>query len=307
MRGRGLRRLLRSVPARVAERRFVDRVLSRPAPWRPPLLITGLPRTGTTLVYQYVVHRWHVAYFTQGVGTRPYDPCRTTWREIRAHGPYRSDFRSRFGRSEGVVAPREAGAFWLRFFDIDARQGRDAIDERARTTLRRTVHALETIFDGAPFVNKNVKHVLRIDALESVFPDVHWLVVERDRVDVALSILRARIATAGDARAWFSVRPDDYDAIVDLDPVEQIARQVEGVARRLGEDLARVDPARVHRVDYAAFCGHPEVLADVLGDWIAGVAAKNPPVERFDHRRSEPRNDMEARLVERIRRGEARA
>ena len=47
------------------------------------LFILGPPRTGTTLIYQYIAHRLNVAYFTNGVGRYPLAPgiCRGT--EIR--------------------------------------------------------------------------------------------------------------------------------------------------------------------------------------------------------------------------------
>jgi hypothetical protein len=49
---------------RAAERMFVSH--SRPVS-APRLFILGLPRWGTTLVYQYIVHRLKVALLTNGV------------------------------------------------------------------------------------------------------------------------------------------------------------------------------------------------------------------------------------------------
>ncbi|MDH3521638.1 MAG: sulfotransferase, partial [Myxococcales bacterium] len=207
----------------------------------PQLFILGLPRTGTTLIYQYIVHRCAVAYFTNSVGRRFHDPCRATWRDISAHPPYRSDFTSRYGRSEGVMAPREAGNFWLRFFDIDAYQRFADVAPRKVEALRRAVRCVQALFGGAPFVSKNVKHLLRIDALARIFRDGHFLVVERDRSDVGLSILRARREVGGSSEAWFSARPPEYDSLRGCDPVEQVCAQIVGLERRLAADLAALD------------------------------------------------------------------
>ena len=85
----------------------------------PQLFIMGLPRSGTTLVYQYIVHRLNVAYFTHGVGKYPDAPCITTWIQHKVHGQYQSAFKSNYGKESGAVAPREAGGWWCRVFDVN--------------------------------------------------------------------------------------------------------------------------------------------------------------------------------------------
>jgi len=288
--------------AATAERRFRREILARAGTARgAQLFILGLPRTGTTLVYQYIVHRLHVAYFTNAVGEHPYDPCRTTWAQIRSGGTYRSDFESEYGRSRGDLAPREAGNFWLRFFDIDAYQVPGGVRESDLAELRETIFCAQALFDGAPFVNKNVKHLLRIPVLNASFPDPHFLVVGRDRMDVALSLLRVRLDTLGSYDAWTSVKPPTYDSLRALDPVEQIVGQIAGLERRMDDDLAAVDAGRVHRVDYDSFCRAPDSLIEACGTALRGVAEKNPPVAGFAIRHSEPRNETEARLAERVR------
>jgi len=299
---RRTRARIAATTARGAERRFCRRVLSRTESKRgAQLFILGLPRTGTTLVYQYIVHRLHVAYFTNAVGEHPYDPCRTIWASIQSGGTYRSDFESEYGRSRGDLAPREAGNFWLRFFDIDAYQVPGDVRESGLAEIRKTVFCTQALFGGAPFVNKNVKHLLRIPVLNASFPDPQFLVVERDRVDVALSLLRVRLDTLGSYDAWTSVKPPTYDSLRALDPVEQIVGQIAGIERRMDDDLAAVDAGRVHRVDYDSFCRAPDSLFEACGAALRGAAEKNPPVAGFAIRRSEPRNETEARLVERVR------
>jgi hypothetical protein len=293
---------LTAMTAGAAERRFRREVRSRGGEVRgAQLFILGLPRSGTTLVYQYIVHRLHVAYFTNAVGRRPYDPCRATWEQVRSGDTYRSDFQSEYGRSRGDLAPREAGNFWLRFFDIDAYQTPGDVKEADLAEMRESVHCTQALFSGAPFVNKNVKHVLRIPVLAACFADAHFLVVERDRVDVALSLLRARIDTLGSYDAWFSVKPPDYARLRGLDAVEQVAGQVLALERKMDDDLAGVGAGRVHRLDYQAFCRSPDSVIAASAPALSGVKEKNPPVDAFEVRRAQARNDTEARLVERLR------
>ncbi len=299
---RVVRSRLASESAGVAERLFRRAVLARAhEPAGPQVFILGLPRSGTTLVYQYLVHRLHVAYFTQAVGHHPCDPCRTTWSQIRSGGTYRSDFESEYGRSRGDLAPREAGSFWLRFFHIDDYQTNADVREEDLAEMRKTVACIQALFHGAPFVNKNVKHLLRVPVLNGAFPNPHFLVVERDPVDVALSVWRSRLEYSGSYDAWFSVRPSNYEALRALDPVEQVVGQIVGLERKLNEDLAWVDAARVHRIDYASFCRRPDDVLPACGGVFAQVTEKNPPVPTFERRSRGPQDEVEARLAARIR------
>jgi len=300
--GGGILRRIRNLPAALVEEQFQRDVLKRfRGEIGPQVFILGLPRSGTTLVYQYIVHRYHVAYFTNGVGSHPFNPCRTTYRQMRNNPPYASDFASAYGRSQGEMAPREAGNFWLRFFDLNAYETAADLSDRACGTLAQSIHAMQALFGGAPFVNKNVKHLLRIDALSAVFPDAHFLVVERDMTDVALSVMRSRVKTLGDREAWFSARPPDYESLKELDPAGQVCGQMFGLEARLNDDLRHLKGDRVHTVIYEDFCANPESVFDSMADIFENVDEKNDPVSHFDLRRSSPEDDVEKRLVAAVR------
>lgn len=299
----GLRRWLRTLPDRRAERGALAGASRFGGRYAPPLFILGLPRSGTTLVYQYIVHRLHVAYFTNGVGSHPFAPCATTAGALRANPPYRSDFESSYGRSSGEMAPREAGSFWLRFFDVDAYETRADIADAAASELERSVRCVQSLFDGAPFVNKNVKHLLHIDALAAIFSDAHFLLVDRDREDVAVSVLRGRVKTLGGAGEWFSAKPENYDELAKLDPVAQIVAQLDALEQRMLADLSRLDAKRVHRIVYESFCAEPESVIHACAPVFDGVPEKNPAHPRFEIRRRPPEDEMEARLVAAVRRG----
>ena len=60
----------------------------------PQLFITGLPKSGTTLIYQYIAHRLNVSYFTHAVGNFPHAPCLCTLMQHKIHGQYQSNFKN---------------------------------------------------------------------------------------------------------------------------------------------------------------------------------------------------------------------
>lgn len=273
------------------------------APWRcsaPVLFVLGLPRSGTTLVSQFLAARTHIAYFTQGVGRHPDAPAITSCVRHLLSGPYVSDFESEYGKVSGANAPREAGRVWLRFFPRDDYVATDDLTSESVRCLRRTVAATQWLFGGLPFMNKNVKHLLRIPALASAFPHAHFLVVRRDPRDVALSIWRARHKEQTDPHQWWSVRPPEYASLRACPVAEQVVGQIVGLRDRMQRDLADLVPGRVTWLDYDGFCARPDSLLDALdaaGLPLRRVGRAVPPFEVVRH---EARDAGEASLLARL-------
>lgn len=274
-------------------------------PSSPQLFITGLPRSGTTLVSQYAVHRFALAYFTSAAGDHPQAACTVTRWQRALHPRYRSDFVSHVGKSRGRVAPREAGSFWGRHFGFEDYLKAGEVTASACDQVRRTVWRIQNHAGNAPFLNKNVKHMLRFEALLTVFPDAAFIVVERDLGEVALSLLEVRRQLSPDASRWFSVRPPSYPDLVTLPPREQIARQVVDLTSRIERDLARLPASRVARISYRDFCRDPERLSAIILRFHPDVAPANPGCPPFVCHSREASDPEERALVARTRELEA--
>jgi hypothetical protein len=261
------------------------------------LFVTGLPRTGTTLVSQYIAHRLDVAYFTNGVGRFPLAPCTISRWQRWAHPPYHSDFRSEYGRSQGPMAPREAGAFWGYYFDINRYQEIADVPALHLEIVQRTVRRMQNIFAGAAFMNKNVKHLLRINVLAAIFPNAHFVVIQRCLPDVAVSMLIGRRQLNPDGSDWFSIIPRSYEKIRHLPIIEQIARQIIDIQEKMDEDLGHIDPARVLYVPYPEFCRAPETLISEILLRCPGMREKNPAVPSFPEKRHDAANAEQEELI----------
>ncbi|MBN2399868.1 MAG: sulfotransferase [Candidatus Aminicenantes bacterium] len=286
--------------------RWSGRFLSRLERWEraratdcgaAQLFLTGLPRTGTTLVSQYIVHRLDVAYFTNGVKRFPLAPCTVSRWQRWLHPPYQSDFLSEYGRSKGPMAPREAGAFWGHYFDLNRYQKISDVPPLHLEAVRRTVWRMQNIFSGAAFVNKNVKHLLRLNILATIFPKAYFLVIQRSLPDIAISVLIGRRQLSPDGSKWFSIVPRCYEEIRQLPVVEQIPRQLIDIQEKMEEDLARIAPARILYIPYGEFCQAPEALIDKIRNCCPGLREKSPAVASFPEKRHEPANSEQIKLV----------
>lgn len=264
---------------------------------QPQIFIIGLPRSGTTLVYQYVVHRLQFAYFTNGVGRYPKQPCLITFIQRILCGKYKSDFRSSYGKVTGFVSPREAGSFWCRFFDVDKYMEIDDLSSKEISDLKRTISCIQKLFFNAPFVNKNVKHMLRVSPLSKIFPNSKFLIVERCLKNVGISLLRGRYQHLSNPDTWWSVRPPNYEQLKVLPREEQVAYQVISLKKRMDHDLSKLPSNRVIRVDYNAFCEKPEILTLKLENAIGPIKRRNPAKAKFIPSTNYPENIEEFNLI----------
>lgn len=263
----------------------------------PQLFIIGLPRCGATLIYQYIIHRLHVAYFTNGAGNKAYMPCLTLFLQKNFRKPYVSDFKSNYGRVAGPMAPREAGRIWSMFFEPDKFQNFDDINEEKRKNLYKIITCIQSIFGDVVFVNKNVRNSLHIDALAKIFPNSYFLVVERNIEDMALSILRARKLTHGDYNLWFSVKPRNYEQIKNLSIPEQIYHQIKDITACIKESIEKLPSERVKKIKYEDFCNEPELVINLYSNIFKNVKEKNPPVSHFLSKKQHPNTELEKELI----------
>ena len=257
----------------------------------------GLPRSGTTLVYQYIVHRLQVSYFTNGAGYYYLSPCIVTFWQWKRYGSYISDFASEYGKVKGPTAPREAGSFWGRFFGFENYVVYESVKSKDVRTLRNTIACIQWVFGDLPFVNKNVKHLLRIDALSQIFPNAVFLIVERNLADVALSIHRARYRNLADPNKWWSVKPENYELLRHLSVPQQIAGQLISLQQRMTCDLEYINSQRIIRIQYETFCKNPEAIIDLLKSSLGYVGWRSKSVEQFAISRNVSTSEEENLLV----------
>jgi hypothetical protein len=272
--------------------------LRRPIECTPPqLFILGLPRSGTTLIYQYIVHRLNVAYFTHGVGRYPGAASMVTSLQRKFTKPYKSDFRSSFGKVKGANSPREAGSFWARAFGYEDYVEATITDPAVGEMLRRTVASVQRDFGDVPFVNKNVKHLLRIRAIANIFPNAYFLIVERDLRDIALSILRTRHTMAAGPDAWWSVKPPNYRQLSGQPPAEQVVGQLKSLQSRAIADFSSIPSDRVLHINYKEFCDRPESLIADIEERLGPLKKRNPAIEQFTRIDHQPGNPEEQSLI----------
>ncbi len=242
-------------------------------PKMPSCFIIGAPRSGATLMLQWLAATGAFAYPSNfiarfynapAVGAKIQrmltDPKLDLNREMALtatdkHGEF---FKSDLGNTFGIFAPNAFNTFWQRFFPFEETQ---QLTEQALTavdaaTFRAELAALESVL-RKPLAMKAQIMNWHIPYLARQFPRAVFLHVKRHPFFIIQSILAARVQVFGDIKKWYSYKPSEYDELKHLSPYKQVAGQVYFTSRAVEKGLQRVDADHKIIVDYDEFCNAP--------------------------------------------------
>ena len=256
----------------------------------PFVFVVGLPRSGTTLVSQVLAYCLDAGY-VNNVAARfwlaPVHGLRLG--RLIAGETEPVSFESDYARTRSPRDIHEFGYFWRHWLRKETFE--DVVNAREREAeidwagLRRTLANMQAEL-GKPFVAKNMLGAYHLPKLREVLGPVLYVYIERDPLDVAVSILDARRKYYSDPNSWWSYVPVEYPSLKDRDVWEQIAGQVHYLARFYERAFAEVGEEAVVRTTYERLCGDPaSVLAAVQEradeSYGASIGARQPPPVGF--------------------------
>lgn len=244
-----------------------------PAPQRPVVLIVGTPRSGSTLLMQWLAASGGFSYPTNliarfwrapAVGAMVdrllFDATVDFRGETRADAPA-VDFRSELGKTRGPRAPNEFWYLWrnlLGFGDppVLGVEGRARADVAA---FQGALGAWEAVA-GRPIAMKAMIADWEIPFIAEILPTAIFLDLRRSPEATMASLLDARVKFAGTVDAWYSFRPPVDPGLLIGSPEEQVAVQVRAMRLATEAGLATLPPERVIGWDHEAFCADPGAL-----------------------------------------------
>lgn len=229
-----------------------------------PVFIVGLPRSGTTLLYQLLLNYFDWSYFTRWTETFYRTPVvayrlqRLAFPEPR-HFEYTS-YYGKFRRANLVSkawSPVEGNPIWRRWFPERPTHCYEGnLGAAAKKEMQWIIGAFITI-SGEPFLNKNGAHSLRLLPLWQVFPKSLFIVIKRQSLYVAQSlyIARTRPGRKNPKNTWWGTKPREYEYLKDLDPLKQAVGQTKAIEATMESQLLCND--RHIEVNYQDVCEQP--------------------------------------------------
>ncbi len=241
---------------------------------RPLLFIVGCPRSGTTLLLQWLAASGEFSYPSNLISRfygAPVVGAMVQKMLVERRYKYRNEmdgivlpvsgFESDLGKTEGLLAPNEFYYFWRRFFNFDDLHKTDNqfSNEAEIDSLRLEVAQLMEVLEK-PFVCKGMHFNWHLPLIASIFPNALFLEVRRNPLYNMQSLLKARRRFFGNDRHWYSFRPPEYEELKTLAPSGQVAGQVYYTRQAIKLNSEQIDGKRWLAIDYDAFCENPQSI-----------------------------------------------
>ena len=243
------------------------RTLKKATPSNSPVvLVVGAPRSGTTLVYQTLARYMDVSYVTNMTSMFPKSPVTASrllnWMPKRDS----ADFHNFYGQTARLHGPNDGFSLWNKWLGNDRYVPRTDLSEAEQQEMRSFFFAWSQAF-GKPFLNKNNRNTGCLDLLSKVLPQASFVVVRRNPLLVAQSLINAREQVQGDKAVGWGLHSQSSDTTQDpLRYVDDVCDQILEIERQLDDQLQDIPAGRLIEVTYEGFCENP---ADTLR-WISG-------------------------------------
>ena len=271
-----------------AEKSVMDKFIE---PRFPLILVMGAPRSGTTLLLQWLSFSGCFSYpsnFISRFYNAPYIGAKIQQMLTDPELYYRKEmdnprlesivnFRSSLGKTDGLLSPNEFWYFWRRFFQYGELQylEEQSLKNISITTLKKELAAFESVLEK-PLVMKGMMFNWNIPYLFSVLPGTVFIYIEREPIYNIHSLLQAREAYFGDINRWYSFKPPEYQYLSQLDPIDQIAGQVYYTNLAIQRGLRKVPKSNQLHIRYETFCKNPKEVWKTLTEKLnhSGYALK---------------------------------
>lgn len=279
----------------------------------PQVMIIGAPRSGTTLMLQWLAATGSFSYPTNllsrfyrapSIGAKIQEiltnPKLAHGDELEGLGT-RSAFTSDLGKTRGPLAPHEFWYFWRRFLPTEEIEPMGARAEDADWKgLRGALASVSAVF-GRPLAMKGMMMQYDLGRAARELPRALFLHVHRDPLSNSLSLLRARESFFGDRARWYSAKPPEHGSLVDSAPPVQVAGQVHWTNVHIERGLREVPEDRQISVSYEAFCADTslvwERLREQLGHLGHGLATEHDAPASFSSTNSRPQDASDAEAI----------
>ncbi len=243
---------------------------------RPMLLIVGGPRTGSTLIYQCICQQLDVSYLDNLTAAFPRSPLSFARLARRSERPP-AHIQNFYGNTRGTSGPNDGFDLWNRWQGEDRYRVDLELMSRSADSMRRFFSAWSDEFAG-PFVNKNNRQVSVVPELAEILPSAVFLLIRRDPIMTAQSLLVAREVVQGSRRAAWGALGEDSD---DDGPgaLRAVAHQIAAIERHLDRAAEALRSDRVIDVTYEKFCADPAGLLGRVAERIgAPTRTDSPPL-----------------------------
>lgn len=254
----------------VFEKKKINQYASK-SPDHQPIFIVGAPRTGSTILYQIVTNKIKTLYIDNLVDLWHRNFFFGFWLSYNRfnHRPHNC-FTSRHGNTNhcGLRGPSECGRFWYRWLPtqkhfVDQKE----VSENEVDELSKNIFSVINKYQ-LPLVFKNLNAGQRMRLIAEIAPNAKFIFVKRDPLYTAQSIFKAKQKVGLRPDEWWSVKPKNYNELLNLPCEEQIVKQIFFLEKQIIQDSKLFPEENLFTVQYETLMQNSEQTLDDIYKFI---------------------------------------
>lgn len=243
----------------------------------PILFIVGTPRSGTTILTQWLASLDIFAYptnFMSRFHKLPYIGSLIQEMIFNKEYQYKNElnieisstnFSSDIGKTTGALEPHEFWYFWRNYFQFpEIPVPNNEFIKHANFNGFESQISLIQHFYHKPFFLKSLIINWYIESFSKNIENAIFIYIKRDQIENVKSILKVREQYTGSNENWFSFKPCEYEAIKDKDKYIQVAGQVYFTNRTIENQLSKLPESQKIEIDYEVLCNNPAIVYKTL-------------------------------------------
>lgn len=145
-----------------------------------PIFIVGLPRSGSTLLYQILTEHYKLTYFSNFSSVFVSYPASISCLSQAFQKITRlKSYKSNYGITPGLFSPSESGGIYRYWSKLG--------EKKRSTKVKNTINKISSVYNR-PFIWKNLNLSNEIEFLNEIFPNALFIKIERDLEYIVQSI-----------------------------------------------------------------------------------------------------------------------
>lgn len=260
-----------------------------------PIFIIGVPRTGSTILYQILTNELDVLYIDNLTDIlHPNILLGMSLSQRFFDNKPHNCFSSVEGDTWlcGLHAPSESGEFWYQYLPRDKHFiDYDDFDEKTIEKFQKQIFTVIEKFNK-PLLLKNLNAGQRLRLINKITPNAKFIYIKRDFLDTAFSILNSRRKLGIKDNKWWSIKPNNYESLSGANVYELITNQIFYLEKQIAEDVSLFPQQNVSTFNYNDLYKNYNNIIDRIAEFIgAEVKISNDKIEPDLKKQNRSRRD----------------
>ena len=243
---------------------LVPRFASNDASPHTPLFIVGLPRSGTTLLYQSLVSQFEIGFLHNHFNYLYGIPVRLGRRNRST-----TSLESNYGHVRGWHSPSEHFGIWRPVFGDNVSTGEiadsNSLSEPKVRCLQNVIYSLQNRSDNS-YLFKCLYLNLCITSLAQIFPRSAFIHLQREPDAVRRSMITGR--SKHGENEWWSVKVPGWQEQLGQPIENQVDHQLSGLSRVIEDQLLQLESQRVLKLRYEELRSDIDTCIEQLSPWM---------------------------------------